>query len=151
MTAPRHFHPTHPTLTTNDYVKSIYMNLLDGYPAEDVVAYFASHPMSWEGRKLPTSEALEKVWSAKSKVPMVWDYGVGEDLERFLVARGGSISQFYRKLLYRNNQSTYIPGRALLKWFYPVLKMVFNSIDPRDMAILRADKGEPRHLGIASI
>lgn len=131
----RHRHPIHPSLTTNDYTKSIYFNMLAEFPVDDVVRYFAEHPMEWEGRRASTFELLTRLGSEKAKVPTVWDYEVGEDLDRFLSERGRSLIDFYRVLLFRNNRSTYVPGRFLLKWFYPVLKLVFNSMDPRDMAI----------------
>lgn len=38
----------------------------------------------------------------------------------FLRERSISIIAFYRKILYRNNQSTYMRGKFLLKWFYLV-------------------------------
>jgi hypothetical protein len=130
----RFFHPSHPVLTTHDYTKSVYLNLLKSFPEADVIGFWEGNPMTWEGRPLSTHALLSHLWQDKAMVPLVWDYAVGESLERFLVERDHSIREFYRDLLYRNNQSTYLPGRFLLKWSYPVMKRLFNA-DLRDMVI----------------
>jgi hypothetical protein len=132
--APRHFHPTHPTLTTHDFTKSIYLNLLESFQDEDVIAFWEGLPMTWEGRQLSTHALLSLLWQEKAKVPLAWDYSVGEAVERLLVKHDVTIFDFYRKLLYRNNKSTYLPGSFLLKWCYPVIKSIFNA-DLRDTMI----------------
>jgi hypothetical protein len=133
-TTSRYFHPTDPYLTPHDFTKSIYLNLLVSFPLEDVTQFFSGLPMRWKGRELTTYELLEHLWQDKAKVPMMWDYGAGEALDLFLSRRGVSIIEFYRKLLYRNNHSTYMQGKFLLKWFYPVMKAAFNT-DARDMML----------------
>jgi hypothetical protein len=130
----RYFHPTDPYLTPHDFTKSIYLNLLAHFPVEEVVAFWRTLPMRWEGRELSTYALLSLLWRDKAKVPMVWDYGVGEALDVFLSERGHSILEFYRKILYRNNHGTYLQGKVLLKWFYPVMKAAFN-VDARDMML----------------
>jgi hypothetical protein len=130
----RYFHPTDPYLTPHDFTKSIYLNLLAHFPVEEVVGFWRGLPMRWEGRELSTYELLSHLWRGKAKVPMVWDYTVGEALDVFLSERGQSILEFYRKILYRNNQGTYLQGKVLLKWFYPVMKAAFN-VDARDMML----------------
>ena len=130
--APRFFHLTDPVLTTHDFTKSVYLNLLENFPVEDVIEFWKGMPLTWEGHKFSTHALLGHLWQEKAKVPSAWDYSLGEVLEAFLVERNVSIVDFYRKLLYRNNKSTYLPGKFLLKWFYPDMKMVFTA-DPRDM------------------
>lgn len=130
----RYFHPTDPYLTPHDFTKSIYLNLLAHFPVEEVVGFWQALPMRWEGRDLSTYELLSHLWRDKAKVPMVWDYGVGEALDVFLSERGQSILEFYRKILYRNNHGTYLQGKVLLKWIYPVMKAAFN-VDARDMIL----------------
>lgn len=130
----RYFHPTDPYLTPHDFTKSIYLNLLAGFPVPEVAEFWRGLPMRWEGRTLSTRELLSHLWQPKAKVPLVWDYEVGEALDVFLSGRGHSILEFYRKILYRNNHGTYLQGKVLLKWFYPVMKAAFN-VDARDMML----------------
>jgi hypothetical protein len=130
----RYYHPTDPYLTPHDYTRSIYLNLLAHFPVEDVVRFWQGHPMRWQGRELSVHELLTHLWQDKAKVPLVWDYGAGEALDVFLSERGHSILDFYRKLLYRNNHGTYLKGKTLIKWFYPVMKAAFN-VDARDMML----------------
>lgn len=60
--APRFFHPTNPVLTSHDFTKSIYLNLLESFPPEDVASFWKSLPMQWEGQTLSTHQLLSHMW-----------------------------------------------------------------------------------------
>jgi hypothetical protein len=134
LPALRFNHPTHPVLTSIDFIKSIYLNLLEAFPDEVVIAFWDAHPLHINGRQLSTHELLAHLWQEKAMVSLVWSNSAYQDLEPLLVTHNITFLEFFRKLLYRNNNSTFIPGRFLLKWFYPVMKRIFHA-GPRDMMI----------------
>ncbi len=75
------------------------------------------------------------LWSPKSKLPLWWDYSSDNELERFLIEKGLEPLPFFRKCLNRNNGSTYLPGRIILNWIFPLISSLFQKTDPVDLAV----------------
>jgi hypothetical protein len=44
-------------------------------------------------------------------------------------------------MMYRVNGSTYVPGKRILSWFYPLMGAAYNIFDARDMPISGRRKG----------
>lgn len=120
-------------LIRHDYKKACYRALLSEFTPEEVAEYFDKVPMHLEGRHIKGPELYKLLWSDKAKIPKFWDYSTDNHIERFLIDKGRDIKTMLAKILWLNNQSTVIPGRVLLTWFYPKLESLFNSIDTRDM------------------
>lgn len=66
---------------------------------------------------------------------MCWDYEIDNNMEHFSVENGINATDLLKCVLARNNKATYIPGKVVISWFYPILETVFNSLDMMDVVI----------------
>ena len=132
---PRLRDPVNPTLASHEWVKAVYITLLSLCEDKDLILFWEGNPLTLHGKRFSTHDLLSHLWLDKAQIPIIWDYQVGETLEAFLIHRGISMVQFYQRMLNRNNRSSFMPGKYLLKWFYPVMSHFFSSLDPRDMMI----------------
>jgi len=120
-------------LIRHDYKRACYRAMLAEFTPEEVVEFFSLVPLNIEGQEIKGPALFKRLWMEKGKIPLYWDYETDNHLERFLIRKGRDIKTVLSKILWLNNQSTYIPGKVLLTWFYPKLEALFNSVDTRDM------------------
>jgi len=118
-------------ISRHDFWKAAYITFLDESPAL-AHEFFSERPMEMRGRRYQGAALLEHLWSAKADISMDWNYAGVDALERFLIDHGRDPLAFMRKLLFRNNRATYMPGKTVLSWFYPVME-IFRNYDPREM------------------
>jgi len=120
-------------LIRHDYKKACYRALLSEFEPREITEYFETVPLVIDGRTIKGPELYKLLWSEKGKITTGWDYGTDNHLERFLLEKGREPNKVMAKMLWLNNQSTHIPGKVLMTWFYPKLESFFDSIDTRDM------------------
>jgi hypothetical protein len=120
-------------LIRHDYKRACYRAMLSEFEPTEIAEYFDKVPLVIEGRTIKGPELYQLLWSDKGKITTLWCSSTDNLLERFLLDKGRDPEKFMTKLLWLNNQSTHIPGRVLLTWFYPKLESLFDSIDTRDM------------------
>jgi hypothetical protein len=120
-------------LIRHDYKRACYRAMLAEFTAAEVAEFFAKAPLIMEGKEIKGPELFKLLWSDKAKIPIYWDYFTDTIIEAFLIEKGRDVQTVLRKILWLHNQSTYIPGKVLLTWFYPRLEALFDSIDTRDM------------------
>ncbi len=120
-------------VTRHDFWRAAYATMLAELPESEIVEFFASVPMRLEGRTLEGIDLVEHLWKEKASITLDWNYLAVNALEPFLVRKGHDALAFMQKLLHRNNRGTYMPGRIVLSWFYPVMDKVFDTYDPREM------------------
>jgi hypothetical protein len=92
-------------------------------------------PMTMQGKVYAGRELFPLFWSEKGTVNMDWNFGSIHPIEPFLIERGYDALGFFRKMLHRNNRATYMPGKVLMTWFYPMMDKFFNVYDPREMVL----------------
>ena len=124
---------SNPTLIRHDYKRACYRAMLSEFSADEVKEFFGQVPLLMDGKKFEGADLFSHLWMEKASIPICYDYALDNILERFLISKGRSVQKVMEKVLWLNNQSTYIPGKVLLTWFYPKLESVFHSIDSRDM------------------
>lgn len=120
-------------VTRHDFWRASYATMLTELPEADTAEFFASHPMRLAGRTYEGLDLIEHLWKEKSSITLDWNYEAVNALEPFLVRKGHDARMFMKKLLHRNNRATYMPGKIVLSWFYPVMDKVFDTFDPREM------------------
>lgn len=69
----------------------------------------------------------------KGRVPFAWDCATDTDPEPFLVSKGRTLEWFVQKAVWQNNNSSVIPGKVLLGWFYPKLGSMLSALDAREL------------------
>jgi hypothetical protein len=124
---------TNDTLIRHDYKRACYRALLSELPIEEVKAFFSRVPLIIDGVAIEGKDLFTLLWTEKAKVPLCYDFALDNELEPFFIERGADVGAVMRRVLWLNNQSTYIPGKVLLTWFYPRLESLFDSLDTRDM------------------
>lgn len=92
-------------------------------------------PLTIGGIPIRGRELYRLLWRKKSSIPCWWDIATDNILERFLIGKGLDVESFLRRMLWLNNQSSHMPGRVILTWFYPKLESWFSSLDARDVGI----------------
>jgi hypothetical protein len=138
------------SLIRHDYKRACYRAMLSEFTPEDVVEFFHTLPMILDGRRIQGPELFQLLWREKEKIPIYWEVITDNLIEPFLIRKGRDVQTVLRKILWLNNQSTYIPGKVLLTWFYPKLESLFNSVDTRDMVFaliaLFTENYLPKHI-----
>jgi hypothetical protein len=81
----------------------------------------------------PLYEIFELLWKEKVKLPICYDCETDNELEPFVTAKGRTIEQVMKKVLWLNNNTSVMPGKVLLSWFYPKIESLFTSVDARDI------------------
>jgi hypothetical protein len=127
------FGNTNPTLMRHDFKRAFYRVMLSEFNPEEIKEFFSISPLVIEGRTFTLREVFELLWQDRAKVPFAWDCATDNDLEPFLVSKGRSLAAFMNKILWLNNNSSVIPGKVLLSWFYPKLESLFSALDARDL------------------
>ena len=107
--------------------------MLSDFEINEIKDYFEKVPLIVENKKYTLAEVFALLWKEKGKVPFAWDCATDNELEPFLIAKGRSLNSFMKKVLWLNNNSSVIPGKVLLSWFYPKLESLFSAIDARDL------------------
>lgn len=134
----------------HDYKKACYRAFLADFPIDEIKEYFASVPLAIGGKEIKGKDLYSLLWSDHAEIPMYYDYALDNALEPFLVAKGKNVREYMNRVLWLNNQSTYIPGKVLLTWFYPKLEHFFDSLDSRDMVFplitLFTENYLPKHI-----
>ena len=120
-------------LIRHDYKRAVYRAMLSELPLEEVIEFFTLAPLIVDDEQLQGKRLFDLLWSPKAKITCSYDYRLDAHFERFLIAKGRDPAGILRKVLWLNNNSTHIPGKVLLTWFYPKLESVFDSVDTRDM------------------
>lgn len=120
-------------LIRHDYKRACYRAMLSDFSEAEVKEYFTSIPLAISGKEIKGKDLFNLLWSDKAQVPICWDLAMDNALEKFCVLKGKNPVEILNKVLWLNNQSTYIPGKVLLTWFYPKLESLFDSVDSRDM------------------
>lgn len=120
-------------LIRHDYKRACYRALLSEFESREVAEYFETVPLVIEDRTIKGPELYKLLWSDKAKITTGWDSASDNHLERFLLEKGRDPNKVMAKILWLNNQSTHIPGKVLMTWFYPKLESLFDGIDTRDM------------------
>lgn len=121
------------TLIRHDYKKACYRAMLSEFPIDAVKAFFSKVPLIVEGREIKGRELYSLLWADNAEIPIYFDNALDNALEPYLLEMGMDAAAFMDKVLWLNNQSTYIPGKVLLTWFYPKMEALFDSLDSRDM------------------
>lgn len=117
----------------HDFWRAAYATMLAELPQEEIVEFFQTVPMRMAGKTYEDLDLVEHLWKEKASINMEWNYLAVNALEPFLVEKGHDAMLFMRKLLHRNNRATYMPGKIVLSWFYPVMDKIFDTYDPREM------------------
>lgn len=120
-------------MMSHDYCRSVYMVMLMDFPEEWVTEFWAKHPVVLPDRTIKGAALLRFLWSQNEKIPLYWDCEIANAVEPFLVSKGKFGYDFTARMLYRNNSSSYIPGKKILSWFYPFMNAAYNLFDARDM------------------
>lgn len=120
-------------VTRHDYWRAAYATMLADLPLEHIAEFFARNPMRMGGRNYEAGDLIEHFWKERGSITMDWNYAAVNALEPFLVGKGHDALRFVKQLLHRNNRTSYMPGRILLSWFYPVMDKFFDTYDPREM------------------
>ncbi len=123
------------TLNRHDFWRGCYATMLSELSIEHIKEFFRDLPMVMGGRLIEGVEFYNLLWNEKGRIPMDWNYGSIHPLERFLIDKGYDALGFFRKMLHRNNRATYMPGKVLLSWFYPVMDKFFDRYDPRELVL----------------
>lgn len=127
---------TEETLNRHDFWRGCYATMLAELKLEHVLEFFEPLlPMVMRGRKYEGADFYNLLWNEKGQIPMDWNYNAIHPLESFLIERGYDALGFFRKMLHRNNQATYMPGKVLLSWYYPVMDKFFDRYDPRELVL----------------
>jgi hypothetical protein len=94
---------------------------------EHIKEFFQSVPMVMRGLTYTGADLFSLLWNEKGLIPMDWNYHSVHPIESFLIEKGYDALGFFRKMLHRNNRATYMPGKVVLSWFYPVEKILRYS------------------------
>ena len=121
------------TLMRHDFKRAYYRTLLSEFAPEDIKMLLAKTPLIIGEKRYALSEVCELLWKDRGKVPFAWDCATDNELEPFLVSKGRTLEWFMRKILWLNNNSSVIPGKVLLSWFYPKLESMFRALDAREL------------------
>ena len=122
------------TLIRHDFKRAVYRALLSEFPIDDVKEYFGKVPLVIGEKRFSAAELFGLLWREKSKIPSCFDVATDNELEAFVLSKGRTFDQVMRKILWLNNNSSVMPGRVVLGWFYPKLESLFTSLDSRDIA-----------------
>jgi len=122
------------TLIRHDFKRALYRAFLSEFPPEKIREYFSLVALEIDGKVLRESELINLLWEPKGQIPIWWDVATDNVLERFLVGEGKTVAGIMKKVLWLNNNSSIMPGKVLLSWFYPKLESLFSSLDSRDVA-----------------
>jgi hypothetical protein len=120
-------------LVRHDFKRALYRALLSEFEVGEVVEYFSRIPLVMEGRAYSQVELFELLWSEKAKLPLCYEYATDNILEDFLNRKGRTLGPLMKKVLWLNNNSSVIPGKVVLGWFYPKIEALFTSLDARDI------------------
>lgn len=118
----------------HDFWRSSYATMLSDWRAQDIQDFFADKPLTVGGKVYFGADLLNLFWSTNGTISTIWNYSSVNALEPFMIERGYDPFLFMRKMLHRNNRATYMPGKVILGWFYPLMDRIFNRYDPREMA-----------------
>lgn len=127
------FGNTNQTLMRHDFKRAYYRVLLSEFEPEDIKSLLSQTPLEIAGKRFSLTEVCELLWQDRGKVPFAWDCATDNDLEPFLVSKGRTMEWFMNKVLWLNNNSSVIPGKVLLSWFYPKLESMFGALDAREL------------------
>ncbi len=127
------FGNTNQTPMRHDFKRAYYRVLLSEFEAGDIKELLAKSPLVIGGKRFSLREVFEHLWQDREKVPFAWDCATDNDLEPFLVSKGRTMEWFMKKVLWLNNNSSVIPGKILLSWFYPKLESMFRALDAREL------------------
>jgi hypothetical protein len=122
------------TLIRHDFKRAVYRVMLSEFSIKDILTYFSKVPLVINGNEATPLDLFELLWSEKAKIPQAFDIATDNELEPFLISMGWTLAAFMKKILWLNNQSSVMPGKVLLQWFYPKLESLFSSLDSRDIA-----------------
>jgi hypothetical protein len=125
--------PIEEKVTRHDFWRACYATMLSELKPNEIVEFFAGLPMQMGGRNYIGLDLLAHLWSEKGSISLNWNYAAVNALEPFLVEKGYDALAFMRKMLFRNNKSTYMPGKIVMSWVYPIMDKIFNLYDPREM------------------
>lgn len=120
-------------LNRHDFWRAGYATMLSEWRPEDIREFLLARPLTVENRTYAGADLAALLWNEKGFVTTAWNYDGVNALEPFMVERGYDPFHFIRRLLFRNNGATYMPGKVILGWFYPLMDKVFNRYDPREM------------------
>lgn len=120
-------------LTRHDFWRACYATMLADLPLDQVAGFFQMRPFSMGGKEYSGADLISHLWREKASVPMDWNYSGVDALEPYLVGLGVDPRAFIKRLLFRNNRATWMPGNVVLSWFYPIMDKVFRNNDPREM------------------
>lgn len=120
-------------VTRHDFWRACYATMLAELPAEEIIGFFKTIPMRMKGKDYVGTDLLVHLWKDKGEIPLNWNYIAVNALEPFLVEKGHDALGFMRRMLFRNNKSTYMPGKIVMSWFYPIMDSIFSVYDPREM------------------
>lgn len=118
---------------THEYCRSVYLVMLMELPADWIVEFWSKHPIEWMEGRLGLADVLRYLWKRSQRAPLYWNCRVAGSVEPFFVSKGVFNANFTRKMMYRVNSSTYVPGKRILAWFYPLMGAAYNVFDARDM------------------
>lgn len=117
----------------HDFWRSSYATMLADWRPEDIRDFFAVRPLTIGGKVYAGADLLRLLWGVSGTLSTGWNYRATNALEPFMIERGYDPFLFMRRMLHRNNQATYMPGKVILGWFYPIMDLIFNRYDPREM------------------
>lgn len=120
-------------MMTHEYCRSLYLVMLMDLPLEWVGEFWSQHPLTMPEGTLSGTDLLRFLWKNGRQVPVFWDCEIANAVEPFFVAKDKLDINFTQRMLYRNNSGTYVPGKKILNWFYPLMSTAFNVVDARDM------------------
>lgn len=137
-------------LIRHDYKRAVYRAMLSELPPGEIIEFFHFAPLIVDGEQVQGKRLFDLLWAEKGKITCEFDYRLDNHLERFLISKNRDTASILKKVLWLNNNSTHIPGKILLTWFYPKLESIFDSVDTRDMVFsmitIFTEKWLPNHI-----
>lgn len=121
------------TLIRHDFKRALYRAMLSEFTIPEVIEFFQKVPLVIQGRTYPLYGVFELLWKEKAKIPTCFDCETDNELEPFVTAKGRNIDRVMKKVLWLNSNTSVMPGKVLLSWFYPKIESLFSSLDARDI------------------
>lgn len=113
-------------LNRHDFWRHCYATMLAEIEPDHIIEFFEKIPMVMQGRTYAGKDLFALFWNEKGTVNMDWSFASIHPIEPFLIEKGYDALGFFRKMLHRNNRATYMPGKVLMSWFYPMMDKFFN-------------------------
>lgn len=124
--------PPAPVLVDGTYWRSIFLTLAELHPPAWLLEFADGFPMRLGQSAMAGADLLDYVIFHRGKVPEDWDFGATIFLERFLAGKGcRDAAALHERALNRNNHSTWIPAKTIIRTAFRFLWRVRAIKDSR--------------------